>query len=356
MSDPVNIKDAADATVGIAADDVPGFGRVQVVKLLLGADGASNGLAGAGNAIPVSESATVLIGAAAQTAIVNNILSDPPSAAATDTTNVRSMTVQVVSTATGGTFIFEQSNDNASWQPLPVFNAALGSPVPIVAAITATASQIVYTIPVRCRFVRLRIVTTITGGSIQAFTRASSDPWTPGVFTVAQPNGANLQTTVTGLPAAAASADALANPTVTKLDALGALFNGTTWDRARNNTAITLETSAARTTTATGTTITNFNARGLLLFVNVTAIGGTPTLVVRLQAQDPVSLNWVDIPGAATATISTVSTTMLTMYPGAPATANVSVNGPLPRVFRAAWVIGGGTPSLTFSVGAQLIL
>lgn len=54
MSDPVSIKDAADATVGIAADDVAGFGRVQVVKLLLGADGASGGLVAAGNAVPVS--------------------------------------------------------------------------------------------------------------------------------------------------------------------------------------------------------------------------------------------------------------------------------------------------------------
>jgi len=133
--------------------------------------------------LPIStvEISLSIIGAATQTAVVNNILPTSAGAAATDVTNYRSMTVQIISTGTGGTFIFEQSNDNVNFRPLPVFNAELVTGVPITAAITATSSQIVYTIPLRCRFIRLRIATTITGGSIQAFSKISTEPWTASV-------------------------------------------------------------------------------------------------------------------------------------------------------------------------------
>jgi hypothetical protein len=148
--------------------------------------------------IPTLEGATILTGAAAQTAVVNNILENPSGTAGTNVESLRSASVQVVSTGTAGTFIFEQSNDNVNWIALPVYNAALVTGVPITAAITATASQIVYTFPIRCRFIRLRIATLITGGSIQAFSRLSGDAWTPAVFTIAQPTAASLQTTVNG--------------------------------------------------------------------------------------------------------------------------------------------------------------
>lgn len=116
---------------------------------------------------------------------------------------------------------------------------------------------------------------------------------------------------------------------------------------------VSVEVSAARTVTATGTTITNASARGASFFVNISAVSGTaPTLVVRLQVQDPVSLLWVDVPGAVTGTLSAISTIMLTVYPGVTPVANGAVSFALPRVFRFAWVIGGTTPSFTFSIGA----
>lgn len=161
-------------------------------------------------AVPTLEAATILTGAAAQTAVVNNILENPSGAAGTNAENLRSASVQVVSTGTGGTFIFEQSNDNTNWIALPVFNAALVTGVPITAAITATASQIIYTFPLRCRFIRLRIATLITGGSIQAFSRLSGDAWTPAVYGVAQPTAANLNATVSGTVTANIGTGALA--------------------------------------------------------------------------------------------------------------------------------------------------
>ena len=123
---------------------------------------------------------------------VNNILTDPSSATATDALNYRTATVQVASTGTGGTFIFEQSNDNTNWVALPVFNAALVTGVPITTAITATNSSIIYTFPIRARYIRLRIATTITGGSIRAFTRLSPEPWTAAAQLVASNTAANM--------------------------------------------------------------------------------------------------------------------------------------------------------------------
>lgn len=165
------------------------------------------------SAIPTTELPLILTGAAAQTIVVNNILEGTAGPSGTATDGFRAASVQVVSTGTAGTFIFEQSNDNANWIALPVFNAALTTGAPIAAAITATASQIIYTFPIRCRFIRLRIVTTITGGTIQAFSRLSTDPWTPAVFSVAQPTAASLQATVAGTVTANVTAGTV-NPVV----------------------------------------------------------------------------------------------------------------------------------------------
>jgi hypothetical protein len=147
---------------------------------------------------PVTEPPLLLVGAAAQTAVVNNILTPVSGAGGLNVSSYRAASVQVSSTGTGGTFIFEQSNDGTNWVALPVFNAALVTGVPITAAITASASAIIYTFPVRCKFLRLRIATAITGGSIRAFTRLSTEPWTPAVTLVASNAAANMLAQVSG--------------------------------------------------------------------------------------------------------------------------------------------------------------
>ncbi|MGA4923370.1 hypothetical protein, partial [Bacillus subtilis] len=80
----------------------------------------------------------------AQTAIVNNILTAASGTAATDVLGYRSASVQVVSTGTGGTFIFEGSNDNTNFQTIPVYSQLILTGTPIVAAITPTSSQLIY--------------------------------------------------------------------------------------------------------------------------------------------------------------------------------------------------------------------
>ena len=135
-------------------------------------------------------------GQSAQTATVNNILTTTSGAAASDLTGYRTASVQVVSTGTAGTFIFEGSNDNTNFQAIPVFSQLILTGTPITAAITATATNLIYVFPVNVRYIRLRIATTITGGSIQAFSKFSQTNFTPAILQIAQATAANLNVNV----------------------------------------------------------------------------------------------------------------------------------------------------------------
>lgn len=233
------------------------------------------------SAIPTIENATVVIGQSAQTAIVNNILTTTAGTAATPSENFRSATVQIISTGTAGTYIFEQSNDDINYRPLPVFNAELITAVPITGAITATASQIIYTFPVRCRFVRLRIVSTITGGSIQAFSRFSSDPWTASAQLIGNNTAANLQATVSG--------------TVTSNIGTGTLAAVTSANLGIPSIIVDVASAALTTTTTTAAFTPTFGTT-YIVNIPVTAVTGTtPTLDVIVQESDDTGTNWFDV-------------------------------------------------------------
>jgi len=159
-----------------------------------------NGQAAAAASTPVTLSDEnvqdfYIVGQSAQTATVNNILSTTAGTAATDATGYRSAMIQVISTGTGGTFIFEGSNDNVNFVTILAYNQSVVTGTPISAAITATASSIGYSLPVNFRYIRLRIATTITGGSIQAFSKFMQTPFAPAVNQIAQNTAGNLNTT-----------------------------------------------------------------------------------------------------------------------------------------------------------------
>ncbi len=100
---------------------------------------------------------------------------------------------------------------------------------------------------------------------------------------------------------------------------------------------------------------TNSQWRGVVVSINVTAITGTsPTLVVTLQGKDPVSGTYYTLLASASITATGFST--LTVYPNAPATANVSEPLPLPWEWRVETAITGTTPAVTASIGAVVIL
>lgn len=150
------------------------------------------------------------------------------------------------------------------------------------------------------------------------------------------------------------NADAVAVLTLGRLAVEGrnALFNGTTWDRQRGNTELTLLASAARTATTASADQTNYNARGLHVAINVSAIG-TSNLTVTVQGKDPISGTYYTL--LAGANITTTGINILKIYPGITAVANGSAADILPRTFRVNCVKGDGS-SWTYSVSASLVI
>lgn len=162
----------------------------------------------------------------------------------------------------------------------------------------------------------------------------------------------------TKLPTAAASADALANPTITQIGADAMLFNGTSWDRARGmSVATTTGDTGAKTVTGNGATQTNVGNKGIQVVLAMGAVTGTtPTFVMKMQNSVDGGTTWVDIPGATTASLVATGNWGISVYPGQAVTAGTTVsnttataNGILARTWRVVWTIGGTTPSFTIT-------
>lgn len=172
-----------------------------------------------------------------------------------------------------------------------------------------------------------------------------------GVYTWAINSSGQGPVTCIQFPTAAAAADSLTNPTISQVGADTMLFNGATWDRKRCNQVVTPDASAARTTTVAGASFVNYNFGGATITINATVVSGTtPTLVAKLQYSIDGGTTWFDYNSkTTTATISTVSTTTMIIYPGVIEVANSAISLPLPRICRMYYTIGGTTPSFTFA-------
>ena len=123
------------------------------------------------------------------------------------------------------------------------------------------------------------------------------------------------------------------------------------------NHELTVFASAARTATANSSDMENRAARGVRLFLAVTAASGTtPTLDVKVQVKDPINDTYIDLPNAAFAQKTGTATDELTIYPGITTAANRAVSTALSQKWRVVATIGGTTPSFTFSVAAAYIV
>lgn len=151
------------------------------------------------------------------------------------------------------------------------------------------------------------------------------------------------------------NADAVANSALvgTSTMAVGFDLNGAgTFDRRRNNQDVTLLASAARTTTTNSPDQTNYNGRGVKVLINVTVVG-TSNLTLTLKGKESIAGTYYTL--LASAVISGTGLTVLTVYPGLPATANVSANDLVPRTWRAEITHGDGS-SWTYSVSGVTML
>jgi len=100
--------------------------------------------------------------------------------------------------------------------------------------------------------------------------------------------------------------------------------------------------------------LSNPIGRGAKIVVDITAISGTtPSLTVIVEGLDPVSGKYYTI--LQSAALTAIGTTVLPIFPGLAAVANVSVNDVLPNSWRVRYDIEGTTPQVTATVAACLI-
>ena len=130
-------------------------------------------------------------------------------------------------------------------------------------------------------------------------------------------------------------------------------YNGASYDPLYNNWNSTLADGGTKTSTFNGATQTNFDARGVMVVINVSAATGSgETLTAQIQAGDGAG-NFVSLPGATLA-ITATGAYFVAAYPGATSQSGVA-SLPLPRIWRVAWMISGLTPSFTFTAVAAYV-
>lgn len=122
-----------------------------------------------------------------------------------------------------------------------------------------------------------------------------------------------------------------------------------------NNNLGALATLSAASTGGNSVDQNNAQGRGVVVGVNITAITGTsPTLTVTIQGKDTASGEYYTL--LASAALTAVGFTELTVYPGAAVTANVSASLPLPQTWRVSYAVGGTTPAVTATIGACVLV
>lgn len=152
----------------------------------------------------------------------------------------------------------------------------------------------------------------------------------------------------------AKTAPAAAGLTGTGVPAAGPLlFDETNFQLERANTQGTVLASAARTATNDSADQTNHNARGVRLTINVSSITTAPSITVAVDEKDPISGGYSNI--LTSAAITTVSRTVLTIYPGATVTANLTASMPLSRTWRVT-VTHANADSISYSVAFAYVL
>ena len=132
--------------------------------------------------------------------------------------------------------------------------------------------------------------------------------------------------------------------------------NGITIDDWRNNTDGVLLASAARVATTIAPNQINHNAKGVMVFLRVTAASGTGGLQINIAAIDPITGLAFDLHNFPTA-ITTISSNTYVLYPGATntgASLRAAYATPLPRNWRISVIHGDGS-SYTYSLAYALI-
>lgn len=151
------------------------------------------------------------------------------------------------------------------------------------------------------------------------------------------------------------NADGVAVSTTTNKQRVNArlmTFNGTGFDRVRNNVDAIVLASASRSTTQTGADTTNYNGRGIEIVLDMTSVASSPSVTLSVQGKDANGIYYTILTGAA---VTTVSTNVYRIYPGILGVGNVAANDVLPRVYRIV-VTANNANAGTYSVASSLLV
>jgi hypothetical protein len=118
------------------------------------------------------------------------------------------------------------------------------------------------------------------------------------------------------------------------------------------NTEGTALASAARTATIQSADLPNNFKNGLILVIDVTAIGTAPSITVAIEGKDLLSGKYYQI--IISVAITAVGTTILKVFPAATAAANLVANDIIPKTWRVN-VIHANADSITYSIGHILV-
>jgi hypothetical protein len=120
---------------------------------------------------------------------------------------------------------------------------------------------------------------------------------------------------------------------------------------------VTIRSSSALGATAATTPVASHGARGIIIYMEITAVSGTsPTLDSKVQGYDALGDVWHDITGAVFAQKTGAGSDYLTIYPGIGETSNEAVSDVIPATIRIHNTIGGSsTPTVTFTLGGVFI-
>lgn len=117
----------------------------------------------------------------------------------------------------------------------------------------------------------------------------------------------------------------------------------------------TLLASAARTATVSSSDIRLYNARGVRVFINATALAATPSVVPTIEMKDPVSGAYTAVLTGAAITTAAPTHVILEVYPGSTAAANLVASRPIGGVFRLT-MTAGDADSLTYSAAYEALV
>lgn len=278
-----------------------------------------------------------ITGAASATAgdnIFNNIAGSAPTDVSTPT--YRSFYTQILgdSSQVGGVIVFEGSNDGATYFAIPVTVDDVITAVPIVGNITVgTNVSKLYSGKCNYKLIKCRIATAPSAGTIQAFTRLSTEPYGVQDLTVGV-IGASTAPSKMGLGGSVYNST---DPILTT--GQSAAFQGDSSGKLKTASFAGIPVSildipsATITASATSATFTPTSGQSYIVTVPVTASSGTSqTMSIEIQeTYDGVFWN-------------TVYTFPVITGAGTQSSPPIPLNGVGVRYVRT---LGGTTPSFT---------